>query len=355
VTGRRVVGVDISEEMLRLARPRARALVRADAIRLPSADRALGTVTSTYLHTDIDEIAPVFAEVERVLRPGGLFVYPEIHPCFVGPFIEIKDETTQVVHAGCRDARWHDDSPYFRKEGLGRRVGFRHLPLADLVRALIASGLRLTEIEEPPEEHPLVADMPRTLALVAVKEPEATSGMAQGPSDSARRMRLRFVRRLEPQLQAGVGGEHAQDRPGGGELGRVLKNVNRRKAPDPPRLKTIGPHVGFTFAQLGRRRESGVPVERRAKQPKLPTPQLGSGTRPLTASVAPAPHRRPAEASASERHRGRRGHRCRTQMSARRAATSGVQAFRDRRANSFIAWCGSTLPTATSSSINVLA
>jgi SAM-dependent methyltransferase len=169
-TGRPVLGVDISDEMLRLARPRARALVRADAIRLPFPNGSFDTVISTYLHTDIDDIAPVFAEVERVPRSGGLFVYLGTHPCFVGPFIELHDERTQVVHAGYRDAGWHDDSPYFREEGLGRRVGYRHVPLADLVRALIASGLMLTGIEEPPEDHPPVADIPRTLALVAVKE-----------------------------------------------------------------------------------------------------------------------------------------------------------------------------------------
>ncbi len=165
-----MVGIDVSADQLRLAQQRETALVRADAVNLPFADRSFDTVTSTYLHTDIDDAGPVFGEVERILRPGGRFVYIGIHPCFVGPFIEISDEKTQIVHSGYRDAGWHIDSPYFREQGLRHRVGFRHVPLSDLVGALIGSGLRLTGIEEPPEDHPPVADIPRTLALVATKE-----------------------------------------------------------------------------------------------------------------------------------------------------------------------------------------
>lgn len=70
-TGRRVLGVDISIDQLRVARRRMPTIIAADAIRLPCADRVFDTVISMYLHTDIDDMAPVFREVERVLRPGG--------------------------------------------------------------------------------------------------------------------------------------------------------------------------------------------------------------------------------------------------------------------------------------------
>ena len=142
----------------------------ADATQLPFADESFQAVTSTYLHTDIEDIAPVFREAERVLRQGGRFLFIGTHPCFVGHFVELRDERTKVIHPGYRDARWHHDSPYVREQGVTRRVGYRHVPLAELIGALISSGLRLAQIEEPVEDHPPASDIPGMLALVAVKE-----------------------------------------------------------------------------------------------------------------------------------------------------------------------------------------
>jgi SAM-dependent methyltransferase len=169
-TGRRVLGVDISTDQLRVAKRRARTLAAAEAILLPFADRSFDTVTSTFLHTDIDDMAPVFREVERVLRPGGRLIYIGTHPCFIGHFVELRDERTKVVHPGYRDAGWHDDSPYFGDEGVRRRVGYRHVSLAELIGALLSSGLRLTGIDEPLEDQPPASDVPGMLALVALKE-----------------------------------------------------------------------------------------------------------------------------------------------------------------------------------------
>jgi hypothetical protein len=49
-------------------------------------------------------------------------------------------------------------------------VGYRHVPLAELLAAIIGSGLRLTSLEEPPENDPPAAVIPGMLALVATKD-----------------------------------------------------------------------------------------------------------------------------------------------------------------------------------------
>jgi SAM-dependent methyltransferase len=169
-TGRRVVGLDLSADQLKIAGQRVTTLVLADAVRLPFADRSFDTVCATYLHTDVDDIAPVFADVHRVLRPGGRFVYIGTHPCFIGPFVELQDDQTKVIHPGYRDAGWHKDSPYFTEHGCGRRVGYRHVSMAELLAALIGSGLRLTSVEEPRETDLPAAVIPGMLALVATKD-----------------------------------------------------------------------------------------------------------------------------------------------------------------------------------------
>lgn len=80
--GRRVVGVDVSRRMLRLAdehitAERARAsLTRANALALPFRSGSFDAVVSTYLLdvlTDA-EVAHALSELVRVLSPGGRLV-----------------------------------------------------------------------------------------------------------------------------------------------------------------------------------------------------------------------------------------------------------------------------------------
>lgn len=169
-TGRTVLGLDLSAGQLAVARRRGlRRLVRADLTRLPLGDATVGAAVLAYAHTDVDDVAPVFAEAARVLWPGGRLVFLGIHPCFVGHFVEYREEGSQVVlHPGYRQACWHLDSPHFSPTGLGRRVGARHVPLAELLNALLAAGLRLERVEEfggdLRHDH-----VPRDLALVAIR------------------------------------------------------------------------------------------------------------------------------------------------------------------------------------------
>jgi demethylmenaquinone methyltransferase / 2-methoxy-6-polyprenyl-1,4-benzoquinol methylase len=70
----RVVGVDISPEMLAEARRRLGAdvrLVEASAERLPFADEAFDDLTFTYLLRYVEDPAATLRELARVVRPGG--------------------------------------------------------------------------------------------------------------------------------------------------------------------------------------------------------------------------------------------------------------------------------------------
>jgi SAM-dependent methyltransferase len=149
-TGRTIVGVDLSGDQLRVAKRRALALlVRATAVALPFADASFPTVICTYLHTDIDDMVPVFLEVYRVLRPGGALVYLGVHPCFWGHFIENPVGPGRIVHPGYLETGWID-SPYWRNPvGLRARVGARHVTVSELVNAVVSAGLTLLKLEEP--------------------------------------------------------------------------------------------------------------------------------------------------------------------------------------------------------------
>jgi SAM-dependent methyltransferase len=165
-TGRRVVGLDLSRDQLRVAARRADAVVRGDACSLPFASGRFPAAVCTYLHTDIEDMRPVFLEVARVLRPGGRFVYLGVHPCFRGHFVDVSSSDRRVVWPGYWKMGWQPKHVQPPSE-LRARVGARHVTLSVLLGALLESSLRLVHVDEGDELQPF-ADR---IALVAVKEP----------------------------------------------------------------------------------------------------------------------------------------------------------------------------------------
>jgi SAM-dependent methyltransferase len=166
-----LTGVDNSEDQLRVARRRvgeSTELLCADAARLPFASGSFDAVYAMMIHTDVPDIAKVFAEMGRVLVGGGRFVYVGTHPCFVAPFIARQPDQTTVIHPGYAEARRYDDGPGVG-EGIRARVGAYHHPLSALIGALPAAGLQIDSIEE------LYGDPPRVLTLGACRARSAAT------------------------------------------------------------------------------------------------------------------------------------------------------------------------------------
>ena len=72
--------VDLAGGMLRTARRRGHAAVRGDATRVPVADDAVDAVVIVDALHHMPDHPAVFAEVARVLRPGGVVVVREFDP-----------------------------------------------------------------------------------------------------------------------------------------------------------------------------------------------------------------------------------------------------------------------------------
>jgi demethylmenaquinone methyltransferase / 2-methoxy-6-polyprenyl-1,4-benzoquinol methylase len=68
-----VAGVDVSERMLRAGRERRvpMAFAQASVFRLPFADDAFSAAVSAFVLRNLDDLPAAFAEVARVVRPGG--------------------------------------------------------------------------------------------------------------------------------------------------------------------------------------------------------------------------------------------------------------------------------------------
>lgn len=85
MTGRgRIVGVDMSPDMLGMAAEATRGLetveLRAgDALAIPLPDASVDRIVSIQVFEYIADLAPALAECARVLRPGGLLVIGDMH------------------------------------------------------------------------------------------------------------------------------------------------------------------------------------------------------------------------------------------------------------------------------------
>jgi SAM-dependent methyltransferase len=139
--GARVVALDASEPMVRLARERVgeRARVmRADlAAPLPFAGAAFDAVLSSLtLHYLADWAAPL-RELARVLRPGGRLVLSTHHPYLTLDLVE-DYHAVQLV----REA-WSG----FGDEPVAMQ--FYHRPLQRIVNDVVAAGFVLHGLHEP--------------------------------------------------------------------------------------------------------------------------------------------------------------------------------------------------------------
>lgn len=157
-----VTGVDLSADQLRLARQRAPddvELIQGDATHLPFEDASFDAVACSLFHTDVGDFAPVCREAARVLRPGGRMAYVGIHPCYVGPFARNPPGEPPELHPGYRNTSWTTEG---FSDGIRRRAGARHVPLAELLNAFLTADLRLLRITEADDE-----DFPTRIGIVA--------------------------------------------------------------------------------------------------------------------------------------------------------------------------------------------
>ena len=158
--GARVVATDISGGMLRKGADLNRRftlvsgltvpLVQCDAARLPFTDCSFDTVFTSYGAVPfVADSAALMAQVARVLRPGGRFVFSTTHPIRWA----LPDDPG---YPGLTvSSSYFDRTPYVEQESGATTYVEHHRTLGDRVRELTAAGLRLVDLIEPewPQEN----------------------------------------------------------------------------------------------------------------------------------------------------------------------------------------------------------
>lgn len=177
--GARVVGVDPTDRQISEARRRGRgpSYARAGAESLPFPAASFDAVVCCLVFEHIDAVDEALAEVARVLRGGGRFVFCLNHPLLQTPGSgwiddQVLDPPEQYWRIG----------PYLVEQSVVEQVEkdvfirFVHRPLGRYVNAMADVGLQLERMLEPApppgflaraHEYGEAASIPRLLTLVA--------------------------------------------------------------------------------------------------------------------------------------------------------------------------------------------
>jgi SAM-dependent methyltransferase len=148
--GARVTGLDISAAllakagMLEAARPLGISYARADATAPQVLEgQVFDGAVCNYGLSDIDDLEGLLANIARLVRAGGWFVFSLLHPCFPG---------------------WDSDAPSSWPPGLGYfhegwwlasntgfrgKVGSNHRMLSTYLNSFVRHGLVLDQVREP--------------------------------------------------------------------------------------------------------------------------------------------------------------------------------------------------------------
>lgn len=175
----RVAGVDISLRQLAAARVRGGpGVAQAEASRLPFPDAAFDAAVACLVFEHIGDATGAIAEVGRVLRTGGRFLFFLNHPLLQAPGSGWVDDDILGEQYWRLGPYLGEDRTLEQMEP-GVWIPYVHRPLSVYVNALVAAGLYVTVMDEPApppgflalaeEAYPHAASFPRLLFLRAEK------------------------------------------------------------------------------------------------------------------------------------------------------------------------------------------
>ena len=176
------VGIDPTWNQLTVAARRAGAtgFVRGLADRLPFRDASFDAVVACLVFEHIEAVDEAIAEVARVLRPGGRFLFFLNHPLLQTPNSGwIDDHVLDPPEQYWRIGPYLVEDLTVEEVERGVFIPFVHRPLSRYVNAMAANGLVLLHMDEPPPppgflarapEYPAAVSIPRLLLLVAERK-----------------------------------------------------------------------------------------------------------------------------------------------------------------------------------------
>jgi SAM-dependent methyltransferase len=147
-----VVGLDPTRAQVieAVARAGGPAYARADAAAIPARDASFDAVVACLVFEHITDVDEAIAEVARVLRPGGRFLFFLNHPLLQTPGSGwIDDQLLDPPEQYWRIGPYLVEDESVEEVEKDVFIPFVHRPLSRYVNALIDAGLHLVHMEEP--------------------------------------------------------------------------------------------------------------------------------------------------------------------------------------------------------------
>src|SRR3954447_20715316 len=179
----RVVGIDPTWAQLSVARERGGppAYCRGIADRLPFPKASFDAVVACLVFEHIEAVDEALAEVGRVLKPGGRFLFFLNHPLLQTPGSGwIDDQTLEPPEQYWRIGPYLIEDNSLEEVEKDVFIPFIHRPMSRYVNAMIAAGLVIRRMEEPAPpagfiaraaEYADAATIPRLLFFLTEKVP----------------------------------------------------------------------------------------------------------------------------------------------------------------------------------------
>ncbi len=150
--GAHVIGIDFSEEMIRLARAKDSQIdfhVDSCSELRTINDSSVDVVVANYVLMDTPDLVGTMRAFQRVLQPGGIVVVVFSHPCFPQGRATAGNSDGGIAYQWsfpyfepqkCVDPPWGHFSSEF--------IWF-HRPLSDYWKAFVQAGFEVIDFEEP--------------------------------------------------------------------------------------------------------------------------------------------------------------------------------------------------------------
>jgi len=160
--GARVVGVDISNEFIKMARQKERDLRLGIEYYVGTVcnlnmyrDESFDLAVSNLALMDLLDLDKAIEELHRVLKNGGRLIFSIMHPCFSSPPVHGWVRTPLDTERKEDRIYWKVDR-YFDKTMETWRLSTDgpslynfHRPLSEYVKTLLKHGFTITDFEEP--------------------------------------------------------------------------------------------------------------------------------------------------------------------------------------------------------------
>jgi SAM-dependent methyltransferase len=169
--GSRVVGLDPTAGQLTEGRRRGPEIsyVQAGASALPFGEASFDAAVACLVFEHIDDLDEALAEVARVLRPDGRFLLFLNHPLLQTPGSGwIDDQILDPPEQYWRIGPYLSEGSTLEQVEAGVFIRFVHRPLSRYLNTMVACGLSLERLLEPPPPPGFLARAPEYVDAASI-------------------------------------------------------------------------------------------------------------------------------------------------------------------------------------------